>query len=388
MKQEQKFLLDMVSCALNQQTLEWQEPYADLDWELVKHYILWHSVSVIALSGVLEDKGYDAIVRSDPISMDALRSVYLSENQVHTWHTLKELFESHKIDALPLKGMISREYYPDPNYRSMGDLDILYKPKDHDRLKKAMEKMVYSKYEAGIKHDHYLFKNGIHVEMHRDLVDAITDYETYYESIWERVHRIEGTKHIYEMSFDDHYIFTVVHMKEHIVHREFMFKMAMDLYVLNRSGRLDRAYVEKELKKIGLYAFEENVLAVVNRWFSHVPIDPQDPLYALSELLIDNREAGSATDVETSSYASGGSKWKYYQSRLFPTMGQMKSYYSWLEKAPVLLPAAWMMRFVSAGLFRRRNIKTAWERGKSINFQTYEKGKSYRTILEKYGIKK
>lgn len=385
MKPEQQFMLDMVSSALQDKQLEWKEQFNELEWKLVNQLIFKNSLSVMALGNTLSDSRFLPVKDSKIINIEAFKSLYKSENQINTWNQLKDKCEKAGITVIPLKGVIVRNYYPNPNDREMGDLDVLYQGSD-EALQKIMNEVGPNKYEAGMKHDHYYFENNIHIEMHRDLVDAITDYDTYYKDIWNKSVPEEGYKYVRKLTIEDQYIFVFVHMKEHLAHKEFMFKMAMDIYLLNKAGVLNRAYVEEELNKLNLSSLEENFLKVVNAWFNQEEV-PEE-LSELSELLLNPEQFSLDHYVEEAAYSSGGSKYRYYRTRFFPSLGQMESYYGWLKKAPVLLPVAWGIRIVSASLFRRENVHKTFDRAKQINSDIFEQADEYRSILEKYGIKK
>ena len=52
---------------------------------------------------------------------------YEDAQQAYAAETLFELFEKNGIYCMPLKGIRTKQFYPYPEFRTMGDLDILYK---------------------------------------------------------------------------------------------------------------------------------------------------------------------------------------------------------------------------------------------------------------------
>lgn len=58
---------------------------------------------------------------------------YKDAQQAYAAETLFELFEKNGIYCMPLKGIRTKQFYPYPEFRTMGDLDILYK---EDQTKK------------------------------------------------------------------------------------------------------------------------------------------------------------------------------------------------------------------------------------------------------------
>lgn len=382
---EQQFIIDLASSVLRDEVFKWKDEYNSLNWPRVLFFISESSLSVAAINKCNLDPRFHQISDSEMLALQAYSSIYKSENILHIWEQLKKECDEEGIYIIPLKGIVVRDYYPDPSFREMGDLDILYEG-SISSVKKVMKQLGNNKFVAGMKHDHYMFENGVHIEMHRELVDAITDYNSYYKNIWDKSISSEGSKFIRKLTIDDQYIFVFIHMKEHLAHQEFMFKMAMDIFLLNKSGVLNRTYIEEELRKIDLYTFEQNFLTVVNAWFNNevVPEELRD----LSELLINFQQISIQQHVEQDAYASGGNKYVYFKQRFFPALEQMESYYGWLKKAPVLLPVAWGMRIVSAALFRRQNVHKTFYRAKQFNPEILEQADAYRSLLERYGIKK
>ena len=70
---------------------------------------------------MFEDCFFDSITRYD------FQSAIINE--------LRSLFKSEKIRHVFFKGAVIKEYYPVPELRSMGDIDVLIGASDRDRVK-------------------------------------------------------------------------------------------------------------------------------------------------------------------------------------------------------------------------------------------------------------
>lgn len=220
------------------------------------------------------------------------------------------------------------------------------------------------------------------------MVEAGTAYRKYYQNIWNRVIPMEKFQHIYRLTPEDEYIFTVVHMKEHFIHGEATFKMVMDIYVMRKQLKLKQDYIEQELASIGLNEFEKNVRELAWTWFeAEETISENDPLFELSEYILGNKSFGNQSDhVENFAYEAKGSKVRYFLYAAFPRLSRMQSVFPWLRKYPILLPAAWMLRFVKALRERKHNVVNELSIMKSIDRNSMEQGKQLSTMFKKYGL--
>ncbi len=45
-------------------------------------------------------------------------------------------------------------------------------------------------------------------------------------------------------------------------------RMVLDIYILSETPRMDKAYVQRQLKALKLQKFEENIRSLAQLWFS------------------------------------------------------------------------------------------------------------------------
>lgn len=345
MTNEQRFLLYIIGQVLNTQIVRWKTEFESLSWESVFRQAEYHQVTNFLISDYLDDDDF-ATVKSDPRLFNAaVHIIRQNEIQQYSWEEVQKTIEAAGVDCVPMKGIVTKDYYPLPKLRCMCDLDLLYKEEQDAEMKQTMTKLGYGNHSQGIKHDHFTNDFGVHVEMHREMVEAGTAYRKYYQGIWNRVIQMEGFRHIYRLTPEDEYIFTVVHMKEHVIHGEATFKMVMDIYVMRKQLNLEQSYVEKELSSIGLNEFENNVRELGQKWFeADASIQAEDSLFGLSEYILGNSSYGNQSDhVANFAYEARGSKVRYFLYAAFPSLSRMQSVFPWLRKYSILLPVAWIM---------------------------------------------
>lgn len=171
------------------------------------------------------------------------------------------LFKENGIPAAILKGSAASVYYPDPEIREMGDIDIITKPEDFERAYNLLCDNGFDAepFDPGKRHNE-LFKNGFEVELHNAFATLKNeDYRKYlddliYKGIDESfVCDIKGFQfpmlphHINGLTLLCH---TDYHMEEgpgvrHLLDWMFFVKMYLD-------DRTWKDQFEKEAENIGL----------------------------------------------------------------------------------------------------------------------------------------
>lgn len=94
----------------------------------------------------------------------AIRYVQLAAGQAETCR----LLQSVGVRVAVMKGMAAAIYYPVPEYRSMGDVDLLVSPKDYHKAVDLLKNNGYIiQGEEGERYHTAFFKYGILYELHR-----------------------------------------------------------------------------------------------------------------------------------------------------------------------------------------------------------------------------
>ena len=227
---------------------------------------------------------------------------------------------------------------------------------------------------------------GVRYFTPRDVLFRLTNAYDYFADIWERAIHAKGKQYIYEMSLEDHYLHSVCHLAEHFVRGGIGIRMVLDIYILSETPRMDKAYVQRQLKALKLQKFEENIRSLAQLWFSDdektVRTEVSDELenYALSGGIFGSRE--TARRNGTVLYES---KNKFVKQLVFPSYEVMKTSCPWL-KTPILLPAAWLVRYKRALTASRGNIGYHIERAKTFDRVEDQEQKERCQFFERCGL--
>lgn len=291
-----------------------------------------------------------------------LTKTIISMSQGMELTRISQAFEEALIKNQPMKGAILRVYYPEPEMREMGDIDILVQDCDMDHVQHILEGLQYEFVKKESHHDIYLKKSVLMVEVHRCLYDAKVDGgQSSYFGTFERSHRREGYQVTYEFSKEDFYIYMIAHMAKHFYKRGCGIRNLVDIYVYRERfhNSLDEEYMRREFEKCGLTQFVIHMEKLTNIWLGgEEGTDFYDDLfeylmncgiYGLDQNGIWNK-FGNEKILGNKISKIQLKRWYY-----FPPYRYMKEYYPWLEKASFLLPVAWCLR-AFGGIFAHKGI--------------------------------
>lgn len=271
--------------------------------------------------------------------------------QVNELKELRKRCEENQIMNQPMKGSWMKFIYPSPEMREMSDIDILIRGESMDAAVVQLKDMGYSLKEAIKHHDIYIKEPYMVIEAHRAMYDKTVDTNQFiYFSDFSRAVLVDGCKYTYNFNDEDFYVYLISHMAKHFYTMGCGIRNIVDIYVyLNAKGdKMDREYVDGELKKLGLYAFTKQMEELAYIWlgkkegteFQQQIFDymVDGGIYGKDENGIWNRfseEKLKDKDVSRATLC----RWYF-----FPPMSYMCEYYPWLEDHAYLYPVAWCIR--------------------------------------------
>ena len=316
--------------------------------------------------------------------------IYWDARQTAETEKLLEVFEANGIYCIPLKGIVTRKLYPSSELRTMGDLDILYRMEQTDKLQNVMKSMGYHSRGEAAKHDHYS-KDGMTVEMHKELLTVGSSGYGYFKGIWSRAIPMQGKTYCYEMTIEDHYLYTLYHLIEHFIRGGIGIRMVLDIYILSHREELDWKQVKKTLKELGVLEFEQNIRALGEHWFSSqasisVPSDLSvKKLDSLAEYIVNGGIFGSRENDDTNSALMYRSKGRYLLHTIFPSYQIMKTVFPWL-KNPLMLPAAWAKRWWNVWTKRRYNVGRQFAKADKLQEQGEKEVRERKQFFSDIGL--
>lgn len=342
----QKGLLVLIKSALTGETLALPE---DFSLEQADPIIQSQSLLPLAYQGA-----YNCGIPLDAEIMIRYKKQYYAillqhERQMQAVQQIYDAFEKNGIDYMPLKGCILKDLYPQPEMRIMGDADILIRLEQYDKIRPIMKELGFQ-YQSESDHDFSWVRSELHVELHKSLLppkkEAFYDYTV---NGWELAVSENGCR--YTMHPEDIFIYLFVHMTKHYHRRGIGSRQFLDLFLLRHAyPQMEEAYIEKEMDRIHLLEFYQNVSALLNCWFDEMPANEITEAmtqyifsggnWGIYERYLQTREATARANPNS----PGNAKGTVLRKMLFPPLQEMQSLYRTLVKLPYLLPFFWVFR--------------------------------------------
>ena len=303
-----------------------------------------HSLTAILYLAIKANKAQMEDGVLDKLEQYYLASVKKSLTFQKEREILFKYLNENRIDFLPLKGIVIKDYYLDPHSREFADNDILFDDVKSDLVKAFF---VNRHYEVELykksNHDVYLKKPVLNFEMHRALFGETGDNEKIVEYFKDYLNKAP-IKNEYEhhLSNEDFYIYFTAHSYKHYHVSGCGIRTLIDYYLYLKKENLDFDYINKELEKLDLLDFSNQFKSVAIKVFDNEPLNEEE-----EEMLLFIVSSGTYGTMEHSVDKGVKEKGKfgYFMARVFPPYRFYKSMYPWAYKCPILIPIAWCCRF-------------------------------------------
>ncbi len=276
-----------------------------------------------------------------PTRNKLLAAAMTSTKQLTLANQLFDSFSTHKIDHMPLKGCVMKPLYPNDALRSMGDIDVLIRTEQYDRIRPLM---LAEGFTEGVVSDHeYVWdKNGIHVELHKRLIPSYNkDYFAYYGDGWQLA-KPTDVPYRYEMSHEDTFIYIFTHYAKHYRDAGAGIRQVLDLYVYRKAYQdMDEKYIQQTLTQLQLERFYTNTMLMLDVWFGsaeHTEASQliSDRLFASGVFGTHENSLKSTMLKQVNEQGSlGKAKAHNWLNRIFLPLDKMKGMYPILEKCPI-----------------------------------------------------
>ena len=371
-----EYLLELLRCALHDE-IPSDKP-AEASWQAVFQLAKRHSVSALAWQAVSRlPELIDPAVNE---AWSTLNSKLIGKyfNQEHELDVLSSLFAEEKIPHMPVKSVWIRPFYPQPFEREMCDIDILIPEEDaalaHDIAINSGYTMLE---EATTSHNtEYVKKPCLVLELHTFMAPKESTKFSYYESIWQRVVPTDKPYH-YSLTLEDQYIYLLAHSEKHYNLRGTGIRSYLDIFVfLNHyQNRLDRAYIETELKKLQIYEFAMTAESLAFSWFSKERPTLTEDAMKMANYVLSGATYGRKNGIDENTLralmkdgkSEKRAKVAFFMSIVFPSYKIMSGRFPSLTKVPLLLPLYWIWRWLVVLFTKPGKIMTQYRRVKRID---------------------
>lgn len=373
MNPTETLLLTLLDCAIHEK----QPPEGcarGADWQALADLARSHNIEALLLDAALAVPGENAPAREliDQWQAAAMNTMMSQGALAIQASMLTQTLDEAGVKAVMLKGMALKALYPQPDLRTMSDLDLLVAPAQQEAAHAAMETAGYTVVEREPGVDVMRAPEGLRVELHSQLFDkteegflskldeaALFPMES---AVREEVYCGEA----WVFPPQEHLAFLLLHMAKHLITTGFGLRQLADysLFIEKRGSEIDFTALRAQMRALSLEGMMDALTDVCRRYLSlsDGPWSAKVPRETTDELLGDILDAGvfgkssrertrSAAVVYRSFETADGDKGRLRRA-LFPSARTLKAPYLYARRHPWLLPVAWAHRFFNYALAR------------------------------------
>ncbi len=301
-------------------------------------------------------------------------TVYSGSTMEYELQSVSEAFRSEEIPFVVIKGSILSRYYPEPLLRTMGDIDLLVKAEDAERIQAVMQGLGYASTQKKAREWDYT-KRSVTFELQAELLhETALDIPGLREKLndfWPHTEPDEESGGL-RLDWDFHLLYLIAHIGKHLRKSGIGFRQFYDLAVLMRSepSLFHWDIFRQEAEEIGLLDFSKTCLTLCETWFrvpSPLPAADLTPelIEDLTQTVFQNGVFGFQSterrfsrlerERERSRLPLPLLKLRVFRKLLFPSYKNLCTLekYKGLRGKPLLLPWYWGKRIVQA-LKRKR----------------------------------
>lgn len=261
------------------------------------------------------------------------------------------------LPFFPMKGQTLASYYPNPDLRTMGDIDVVV-----DNREKAETILLNQGYICVSKmagHEWKYDKESVSFELHDSL---IVDDNTSTAKIESFLNKYDEYRINNCINISYHFVYVLIHLRKHLIIQGVGFRQFLDIAMLIKNcNALDWVWIEQELKNCELLSFARNVFSFIEHWWGVVcPIGfnliTEDFYKSGTDFVLANgvfgfnnaeNKANRIANAAIESKRIWLSKLYSAVSFVFPNYRSLSVVkpYNFIEGKPYLLPFAWIYRF-------------------------------------------
>lgn len=362
MKKKENYLVEICNAYLHKQNIHLDESidYSRLFSVCREHNLLAVAFCIIKNSDnksivpdrvykSFEDGFYETIIKYDA--------------QTNVINILERILNENGIRHIFFKGAEIREYYPVPEARAMGDIDILIDQKSRDAVKSILLSNGFElKNSNGPVYDYV--KDGVLIEVHTKIISGKVGNSNAEEGFADAMCNASYNGLSGKLNPSYHLAYMITHIAHHFWFYGAGIKLILDLAVFQNHFNIDYEEAFGLLDKIGLKRFGEVILSLCAKWFevgsSYTDNTVDTEEFVVSFGAFGNAKRNKAAVVERKELEEG-KRPSPLMSRLrllFPPYSKIKNipYIHFIENRPWLLPVAWLYRLFYNLKHKRRLV--------------------------------
>ena len=369
MDNTQRQFVDILSAGIRGRAVE--NFYDNVDWDELLNLASKHKVEGIIylamrkteLTSKLSEEKLNEL-KKKTIMTGIKQSKHISGLSV----VLNKINESN-IPVIVLKGLVVRDFYPQPDQRTMSDADILVQTDDVEKVKQILIDMGYIHLEDHKASHHIALVHHSYpvVELHWNLFKRdgfSSEIEHYERLIWKSAINVKvKDADALSLGYDDLALHLCMHMAAHLAATGFGIRQVCDLVLLveKKGEEIDWNSFIMKARMYGFEKFSLIMFLLAKELFGmEIPkelnvnsVDNKKYLYSLIDEIFEAGVHGKkemanqfATQVafnfeDKDSNPTIGAIKRYIRF-IFPKIDDMSDKYKYAKKCKLLAPIAWI----------------------------------------------
>lgn len=408
-----ELLLEALKASLQNKKVDWNIEISLDDWNMLFKKAEIHQILPMIYDAVYTCPAAQALGEAYfmPMKRAIMQKVMFQIMKTDEFLKLYKHLNERGIYPAVVKGIVCRQLYPNPDYRSSGDEDMLidpsWFPKCHESMLEYGMETLLEEERLMTEYEVPYGKKGspISIELHKSLFphdsDAYGELNRFFENVHETAVTIEvqGTG-IKTLNYTDHLFYLVCHAFKHFLHSGFGIRQVCDMVMFaNAYGeKIDWSDVLRKCQAINADKFAAALFMIGEKY---LVFDAEKSCYSddwkrisvdenalLEDLLMSgifgdsdmSRKHSSMITLNAITAQKEGKKAKANVLRtIFPDLKSMKGKYRYLEKYPFLLPAAWVQRILK---YRKESQNSQGNKAS----ESIKIGNQRVELLKEYGI--
>ena len=354
MNREYEYLLSLLGAFLQGRI---PQGGVNADWAQLVRLAQIHNVTGILGYMVMQNPTIcpDEALRAE-LRKSCLGTIAAFARRGAAFEALTQKLNDAGIPHIVMKGYVLRDCYPVPELRTFGDIDFVIRPEDRAKSHQLMLDLGFQTKNDWEPVYSYLKETEFY-EIHTDIMEVDVsdkaDYRGYFREMWQHT-RLRGGLTA-EFTPEYHLLYLLTHIAKHIRGPGAGARMYLDIAAfLKRGGAsLDWPWLWRELETLKLKDFAGVVFTACEEWFGVPrPDGCRDVLReTMEEFTAFTMEAGvfgcyQREEGVNALKRTDENRGKLLLRRAFPAAKEIQSRYTYLQKRPWLLPAAWIHRLV------------------------------------------
>ena len=342
----------------------------------------------------------------------AIREIIFQTRRTEGFLALYRRFLEAGIRPLVVKGIICRSLYTKSDYRISSDEDVLVRKEDAAVCDEVLTSQGFHREKLDLENlPHEIAyrnpENGVYIELHFSLFDEESGIFGRLNSVFEDVFDsavpvpVQGVD-IWTLHPTKHFLYLLCHCYKHFLFSGFGIRQVCDIVIMAEKwgSQMDWQYLREQIRAFQMERFFAGLMQIGLCWlhmspdvYEHMGKDMwagEDSIDLLEDILAAGIYGSSTRERLHSANITlaAAQKESGILNALFPNIDYMKARFKYVEKCPLLLPAAWGVRIGSYLLkdVRKNPQGTEADAESMDSGSSLEIGKKRVELIRKYGL--